>query len=96
MTGEELGGVEFEVAAPFDRRRSAWILCGKKRLGIVGEFKQAVRRNFKLPEYAAGFSIDFDQLLAQPRDKTNLSAAEPFSINEPRCVAAGTARRIVC
>lgn len=66
---EELGGVEFEVAAPFDQRRSAWILCGKERLGIVGEFKQAVRRNFKLPEYTAGFSIDFDQLLAQPRDK---------------------------
>ena len=67
--GEGLSGVEFEVAAPFDQRRSAWILCGKKRLGIVGEFKQAVRRNFKLPEYAAGFSIDFDQLLAQPRDE---------------------------
>ena len=67
--GKELSGVEFEVAAPFDRQRSAWMLCGKERLGIVGEFKQAVRRNFKLPEYAAGFSIDFDQLLAQPRDE---------------------------
>ncbi len=66
---EGLSGVEFEVAAPFDRQRSAWMLCGKERLGIVGEFKQAVRRNFKLPEYAAGFSIDFDQLLAQPRDE---------------------------
>jgi phenylalanyl-tRNA synthetase, beta subunit len=67
--GKELSGVEFEVAAPFDQRRSAWILCGKKRLGIIGEFKQAVRRNFKLPEYVAGFSIDFDQLLTQPRDR---------------------------
>ena len=92
--GEELGGVEFEVAAPFDRRRSAWILCGKERLGIVGEFKQAVRRNFKLPEYAAGFSIDFDQLLAQPRDEQTYrplsrfpSTSRDVSLRAPRDVS---------
>ena len=91
---EELGGVEFEVAAPFDWRRSAWILCGKKRFGIVGEFKQAVRRNFKLPEYAAGFSIDFDQLLAQPRDKQTYrplsrfpSTSRDVSLRSPRDVS---------
>ena len=91
---EELGGVEFEVAAPFDWRRSAWILCGKKRLGIVGEFKQAVRRNFKLPEYTAGFSIDFDQLLAQPRDKQTYrplsrfpSTSRDVSLRAPRDVS---------
>ena len=91
---EELGGVEFEVAAPFDRQRSAWILCGKERLGIVGEFKQAVRRNFKLPEYAAGFSIDFDQLLAQPRDKQTYrplsrfpSTSRDVSLRAPRDVS---------
>lgn len=91
---EELGGVEFEVAAPFDWRRSAWILCGKERLGIVGEFKQAVRRNFKLPEYAAGFSIDFDQLLAQPRDKQTYrplsrfpSTSRDVSLRAPRDVS---------
>lgn len=92
--GEGLSGVEFEVAAPFDQRRSAWILCGKKRLGIVGEFKQAVRRNFKLPEYAAGFSIDFDQLLAQPRDKQTYrplsrfpSTSRDVSLRAPRDVS---------
>ena len=91
---EELSGVEFEVAAPFDQRRSAWILCGKKRLGIVGEFKQAVRRNFKLPEYAAGFSIDFDQLLAQPRDEQTYrplsrfpSTSRDVSLRAPRDVS---------
>ena len=91
---EELGGVEFEVAAPFDWRRSAWILCGKERLGIVGEFKQAVRRNFKLPEYTAGFSIDFDQLLAQPRDKQTYrplsrfpSTSRDVSLRAPRDVS---------
>ena len=91
---EELGGVEFEVAAPFDWRRSAWILCGKKRFGIVGEFKQAVRRNFKLPEYTAGFSIDFDQLLAQPRDKQTYrplsrfpSTSRDVSLRAPRDVS---------
>mgnify|MGYP000950303226 CR=1 FL=1 len=91
---EELGGVEFEVAAPFDRQRSAWILCGKERLGIVGEFKQAVRRNFKLPEYAAGFSINFDQLLAQPRDEQAYrplsrfpSTSRDVSLRAPRDVS---------
>lgn len=92
--GEGLSGVEFEVAAPFDRQRSAWILCGKERLGIVGEFKQAVRRNFKLPEYAAGFSIDFDQLLAQPRDGQTYrplsrfpSTSRDVSLRAPRDVS---------
>ncbi len=92
--GEGLSGVEFEVAAPFDQRRSAWILCGKERLGIVGEFKQAVRRNFKLPEYAAGFSIDFDQLLAQPRDEQAYrplsrfpSTSRDVSLRAPRDVS---------
>ena len=92
--GEGLSGVEFEVAAPFDRQRSAWILCGKERLGIVGEFKQAVRRNFKLPEYAAGFSINFDQLLAQPRDEQAYrplsrfpSTSRDVSLRAPRDVS---------
>ena len=92
--GEGLSGVEFEVAAPFDQRRSAWILCGKERLGIVGEFKQAVRRNFKLLEYAAGFSIDFDQLLAQPRDEQAYrplsrfpSTSRDVSLRAPRDVS---------
>ena len=92
--GKELSGVEFEVAAPFDRQRSAWMLCGKERLGIVGEFKQAVRRNFKLPEYAAGFSIDFDQLLAQPRDEQAYrplsrfpSTSRDVSLRAPRDVS---------
>lgn len=91
---EGLSGVEFEVAAPFDRQRSAWMLCGKERLGIVGEFKQAVRRNFKLPEYAAGFSIDFDQLLAQPRDEQAYrplsrfpSTSRDVSLRAPRDVS---------
>ena len=92
--GKELSGVEFEVAAPFDRQRSAWILCGKERLGIVGEFKQAVRRNFKLPEYAAGFSINFDRLLAQPRDEQAYrplsrfpSTSRDVSLRAPRDVS---------
>ena len=92
--GEGLSGVEFEVAAPFDQRRSAWILCGKERLGIVGEFKQAVRRNFKLPEYAAGFSINFDRLLAQPRDEQAYrplsrfpSTSRDVSLRAPRDVS---------
>ena len=47
------------VAAPFEPRRSARVIDVKsgQSLGIVGEYKQSVVRNFKLPAYSAGFEL---------------------------------------
>lgn len=47
------------VAAPFEPRRSARVIDVKsgQSLGIVGEYKQSVIRNFKLPTYSAGFEL---------------------------------------
>lgn len=52
-----------DVPAPFDGQRSAWIVAKNgDNLGILGELSQTVRRNFKLPDYAAAFSLDIEKL----------------------------------
>ena len=54
-----------DVPAPFDGQRSAWIVAKNGgKLGVVGELSQAVRRNFKLPDYTAAFSLDVEKLQA--------------------------------
>ena len=54
-----------DVPAPFDGQRSAWIVAKNgDKLGIVGELSQTVRRNFKLPDYTAAFSLDIEKLQA--------------------------------
>lgn len=54
-----------DMPAPFDGQRSAWIVAKNGgKLGVVGELSQAVRRNFKLPDYTAAFSLDIEKLQA--------------------------------
>ena len=54
-----------DIPAPFDGQRSAWIVAKKDdKLGIVGELSQTARRNFKLPDYTAAFSLDVEKLQA--------------------------------
>lgn len=53
------------VVAPFEAKRTA-IVSDKETgryIGVVGEFKNATRRGFKLPEYAAGFELDISGVL---------------------------------
>ena len=61
-----------DVPAPFDGQRSAWIVAENGgKLGIVGELSQTARRNFKLPDYTAAFSLDIEKLqdnLAENRE----------------------------
>lgn len=47
------------IAQPFEYRRSARVIDAKSgmALGIVGEYKKSVAKNFKLPLYAAGFEL---------------------------------------
>jgi phenylalanyl-tRNA synthetase beta chain len=52
------------VNAPFDAKRSAFIHTPAGIfIGIVGELRQTVRTSFKLPDYAAAFSLDSGALL---------------------------------
>ena len=54
---------DVDMPAPFDGQRSAWIVAKNgDNLGIVGELSQTVRRNFKLPDYTAAFSLDIEKL----------------------------------
>ena len=59
----KIAELDADVPAPFDGQRSAWIVAKNgDKLGIIGELSQAVRRNFKLPDYTAAFSLDVEKL----------------------------------
>ena len=54
---------DVDMPALFDGQRSAWIITKNgEKLGIVGELSQTARRNFKLPDYTAAFSLDIEKL----------------------------------
>lgn len=57
---------EYPISKPFDHTRSAYIHVGDNDqvIGMVGEFKPVVSKNFKLPDRVAGFTLDIDKLEA--------------------------------
>ncbi len=56
-------------AKPYEPKRAAEIWAEDKLVGVVGEFKNSVRRNFKLAELLAGFELDVEMVLALKTDK---------------------------
>lgn len=56
------------TTAPFEQKRSAevFVVSTGEALGVIGEYKAAVARAFKL-SYAVGFELDTDTLLAASR-----------------------------
>lgn len=68
---------------PFESKRAAMINVKKmdsdepgEIIGVVGEFKNSVRKNFKLSDYLAGFELDFEKLAKyyQPTKKIDVSS----------------------
>ena len=57
----------FPVVKPFDMKRSALVRIKGTDiyLGIIGEFKPAVRKQFKLPVHTAGFEIGLLELMGK-------------------------------
>lgn len=51
---------EDAISAPFETQRSAAVFDVQSgaHIGVVGEYKKAVQKSFKLPEYTAGFEIN--------------------------------------
>ena len=47
---------------PFEEKRAANVMLDGVCIGVVGEFKNSVRRNFKLVEFLAGFELDFSEI----------------------------------
>ncbi len=71
---EPLGdGSTSPMTAPFEPKRSAIITDEKsgRFIGIVGEYKQSVTKNFKLPDYAAGFELEIDALVELRKDSVS-------------------------
>jgi len=54
----------YPVTVPFESRRSAYVTdaASGEFLGIIGEYKRSVAKNFKLPAYCAGFEIGLKSL----------------------------------
>lgn len=51
------------TSRPFELKRTAEIQTADgKMIGIVGEYKNSVRKAFKLPEYAAGFEFSIENI----------------------------------
>lgn len=46
------------LAALFEPKRSAVVIVAGLPLGIVGEFKSTIIKNFKLPAFVSGFELD--------------------------------------
>lgn len=49
---------DFDITKPYDMARTAFVYYGDKFLGLIGEFRQDVAKNLKLPEFCAGFELD--------------------------------------
>ena len=63
----------FAVNKPFELKRAAEIATEDGEIiGVVGEFKNSVRLEFKLAEYLAGFELDLDKILTKANDKKEI------------------------
>jgi len=52
-----------QLTSAYEPRRSAVIVKDDQIWGVVGEYKQNVRRAFKLPDFVAGFEVHQDMLI---------------------------------
>lgn len=62
----------YPVAQPYELTRSAKVsVKGGQPLGMIGEYKASVRRNFKLSKYTAGFGISLVGLMKAAAEAPN-------------------------
>ena len=66
LSFEPLDTSEAILASPFEPKRSAHVVDAKsgETLGVIGEFKHAVRQGYKLPDWSAGFELYTGRLFA--------------------------------
>ena len=71
--------IDKQILAPFDIDRSSLIIIDNGDIvGLVGEIKQSVIKNFKLPQYISAASIDID-ILQKNMSKNIGDAYHPLS-----------------
>ncbi len=81
LTFKPIGDLpELPITKPYDVRRSSLVsVAGTDMfLGIVGEFTASVRKNLKLPDYAAGFEISLKELLEATTQRTGYTPLSRF------------------
>ena len=67
----------FAAEKPFEKKRAAEIVTEDgATIGVVGEFKNSVRQNFKLGEYLAGFELNLDEILNRANEKKEIYLGE--------------------
>ena len=62
-----------QLTAPYEPTRSAVIVKDNQIWGVVGEFTAAVKKAFKLPQFAAGFEVHTDITKTGEHDYSPLS-----------------------
>lgn len=80
------------MSAPYEPKRAAAIMVGDDQIGVVGEFKNSVRRNFKLAEYLAGFEMDMEKLLSLRGEK---QVSDSYEIRDKRDITITTTKDYV-
>lgn len=63
---------ETAESKPFETKRTAEIIINGEYAGIVGEFKNSVKHEFKLADYLAGFEINMDLVATQASYSTEI------------------------
>ena len=67
----------FATDKPFEPKRAAEIVTEDGEIiGVVGEFKNSVRLEFKLAEYLAGFELNLDKILEKANGKKEIYLGE--------------------
>ncbi len=66
----------YTEARSYDKNRAAEIWVKGEYVGVVGEFKNSVRNEFKLSQYLAGFEIDLDKLMKYMSGKMSVDLSE--------------------
>ncbi len=77
---------------PFEKKRAAEVWSGDNYLGVVGEFKNSVKHNFKLADYLAGFEYDMSMILKlesmiKPNDSFEITDKQDLTIETTKTYA---------
>ena len=67
------GALDYPLTAPFDLNRSALVESDTGMfIGMIGELKSSVIRNFKLPNQVAAMSLDFEAIERMATEPTRM------------------------
>jgi phenylalanyl-tRNA synthetase beta chain len=71
----------------YEPARSATIMIGDTVLGEIGEYRSAVRKSLKLPDFCAGFELDLQVLLASSvKHKSYVSVPRFPAVSQDICL----------